>query len=1019
MAKARVARHIGSAVVTLGLSLGAPHAAAVANADSRGPDASAGADTASPAAPPRPQADTGPTHRGAGGLPAVGGGETTGTSDVVVTAARSRGQAPGEEAAAAQQADPQPAASSRSGSAVVPRAMVSPRVAASQHAVSAAAVSTPTPAVPTAGPTRDFSVFRQQAASPAAATNTVTVAPARAAAPPAASLAAVAHPAGVASSLSPDAVARLTQVFDRIGHWLSNLPAGPLTDYVSGALLMVRRNLLPAAPESLHRSALSPINGTGPVLTGITSLPGSRSLVLSFNAPLIPGTATDLANYLVNASVCGNPELVTSNGPALKVVAAQYSATSSTSSQVALTLARPLRQGSFYRIFINGNLPITNGDPNSNPVTGSDGAPLDGDNDATAGGDFYGLFGVGKRFTFADFSGDRVTLAANGSCLNLWRELNGDIDQITVLPGADALTGSFSPGKEGSGTAYIGSVTIPVPTPLNLNGATNNLPGSFSVVPPGGLNTPPPIPTTTSPDPVTATTQNLPYTLSISPVSAPGITNLPGIQSAVYAQTAPTAAYPGGLWVVIGGRTNGLHNFVPSGEQSFPPAFQNGIVYVINPVDWQVWSRPWTQTDVPAAVYNSLSSTSQQYYQKGDTLYTVGGYSAPGTVSFTGDATAKSKTVTVTSGIENLAVGQSLSGVLPYPSGEKIFLSGTTITAINGNTVTASTAAQVDATGVSMAAFTREFKTYDTLTALSLKGLADAVINGGDVAKLSKVRQMSDPRLAVTGGAMAPLNGRTYLTFGHNFQGGYNGASASISQVYSDEIRSFRIIDTGRKLAIGGYQALRDPVNYRRRDGNLVNFIGSAGQPQLAYEGGVFSPGESGTGYRAPILIGPGGGVHIDAAYTQFFSQYTTANIPLFDPRSRSMYDILLAGISLYDDVDGVPTANTDLPWVDDVTSLVRARNGSFQEYMMPPIQPVTAGGTGYYGANAGYFQNPGLRTYRNGVIPLNLQHGPTVVGYMYGGIYSTVQSTGNNTFSQTGASNQVFQLALTPTGGA
>ena len=36
-------------------------------------------------------------------------------------------------------------------------------------------------------------------------------------------------------------------------------------------------------------------------------------------------------------------------------------------------------------------------------------------------------------------------------------------------------------------------------------------------------------------------------------------------------------------------------------------------------------------------------------------------------------------------------------------------------------------------------------------------------------------------------------------------------------------------------------------------------------------------------------------------------------------------------------------------------------------------------------------------------------------MGYMFGGIYSTVPNPTTNTFSQTGASNQVFQITLTP----
>ena len=801
-------------------------------------------------------------------------------------------------------------------------------------------------------------------------------------------------------------------------HALGLLPAG-------------RRRQAPRRARVFHplvepleeRRVLSSADGNGPVLTAITSTPGSRSLVLTFDGPLLSSTATDLTSYRVTAPNGGNPEVVTSSGPSLRVVAAQYGDISPTSSQVTLTLARPLQPTTFYRIFINGELPITNGNPASNPLTGggaagnpSNGKTFDGDNDDTAGGNFYGLFAVGRRLTFTDFSGDRVVVAASGGDLNVWRELNGDIDQITVLPGATALSGSVVAGRDSSGTVPIGSVTIPVPSPLVLNGATNNLPAAFVTVPAGGLPAPPPQPTAPSPPPVVATSANQPYTLNITPVSAPGITLLPGIQSGVYAQMPPTAAYPSGLWLVFGGRTNGLHNFSPSGEESFPPSFQNNVIYVINPINWQVWSLPWSQTDVPAAVANPLTSTNQAYYTHGDTLYVAGGYSVPGTVNFTGEVTALSRDITVTSGLDNLAVGQTVSGVLPFPSGESLFLPGTTITAINGTALTLSNAAVANATGVTMAASSRTFTTYGTLTGLSIKGLVRAVIHGGDVAGPARIRQRSDSRVAVTGGGMAALNGRTYLAFGHNFQGGYNGATASISQVYSSEIRSFRIVDNGRSLAIANYRAVRDPVNFRRRDGNLVSFMGPCGRTELAYLGGVFTPGSSGIGYQAPILIGRHGGIRIDAGYQQFFTQYTTANIPLYDSRTRSMYDVRMGGISLYDYSNGQLTEDTELPWIDDVTSLARASDGSFQEYIMSSIPAVTPGSTGNYGANAAFFINHALPTYANRVIKLNRLRGPTVVGYMFGGIYSTVSNTSGNTFRATGASNQVFQITLIPT---
>jgi len=92
----------------------------------------------------------------------------------------------------------------------------------------------------------------------------------------------------------------------------------------------------------------------------------------------------------------------------------------------------------------------------------------------------------------------------------------------------------------------------------------------------------------------------------------------------------------------------------------------------------------------------------------------------------------------------------------------------------------------------------------------------------------------------------------------------------------------------------------------------------------------------------------------------------------------------------------------------------VQSADGSFQEYIMPTIPSPTPDGTGFYGAYAGWFQNPALPTYCNGVIQLNKLTGPTVVGYMYGGIHSIA---GFPPPRGTYASNELFQVVLTPTG--
>ncbi len=83
-----------------------------------------------------------------------------------------------------------------------------------------------------------------------------------------------------------------------------------------------------------------------------------------------------------------------------------------------------------------------------------------------------------------------------------------------------------------------------------------------------------------------------------------------------------------GKWVIIGGRTNGMHGFENIGVLNFPEASANREVWVIDPVSKQTWSRSiegagggFTTVEVA-----SLSTTNNQFEQVGDTLYMTGGY---------------------------------------------------------------------------------------------------------------------------------------------------------------------------------------------------------------------------------------------------------------------------------------------------------------------------------------------------------------------------------------------------------
>ncbi len=306
---------------------------------------------------------------------------------------------------------------------------------------------------------------------------------------------------------------------------------------------------------------------------------------------------------------------------------------------------------------------------------------------------------------------------------------------------------------------------------------------------------------------------------------------------------------------------------------------------------------------------------------------------------------------------------------------------------------------------------TGQMVTFDTLTAINVPALIQDVKSGASL--VNDVRQTQDYRLRVTGGDLGAIGNRFYLVFGQDFEGEYSPSTPNnFTQIYTNTIGSFQIVDQpGVPLGIAAYSAQVDPVNFRRRDGNLHAFVTPSGQPGLEYDGGVFTPGNDGTGYRNPVIIGPDGVGRVDFGYQQYFSQYDSPMIPLFSASTGAMQTVFLGGIGLfhYDPTTGQLSEDTNLPFTPDITTQVTSANGLKREYILQPQLP------GFFGAEAAFFQNPSLPTYANGVIQYDKLSGPTVLGYMYGGIESTAANTfqGQPTF----ATPAVFLVTLMPNG--
>lgn len=418
-------------------------------------------------------------------------------------------------------------------------------------------------------------------------------------------------------------------------------------------------------------------------------------------------------------------------------------------------------------------------------------------------------------------------------------------------------------------------------------------------------------------------------------------------------QSYASASYRG-KWLFIAGRTNGLHGF-NSDTNNFPPQLQNRMVYVVDPVHGIVASRSLTDpfSGLSQSQVDTLSVTSPQFYQSGSTLYITGGY-----------------------GVDQ-------------------------------------------ATGL--------FSTKPVLTAIDIPGLMHWVGHPLTTETAAEhIRQLSHPIFRVTGGNMFQTgNNPTLLVFGQNFQGFY---SPSSNGEYTQQVRRFDIIDNGRTLKIKIKEAepeLPNP-NYRRRDLNVVPVMQSVEgrlKSGLVAFSGVFTL--TGGAWTVPVNISNGGKSFMaDPALPDTFKQgmnnYACPTIGLFSKKNKNMYTIFMGGISIGFFENGVFQTDPEIPFINQVTAIRLNKHGHFKQYLMNATYPLILstqsnfGNPLLFGAGARFMMERDLPAYPNDVLKLDaLKHGPIVLGYIVGGIQSTLPDT--NSSSDSAASPYIFRVTLIP----
>lgn len=136
-------------------------------------------------------------------------------------------------------------------------------------------------------------------------------------------------------------------------------------------------------------------------------------------------------------------------------------------------------------------------------------------------------------------------------------------------------------------------------------------------------------------------------------------------------------AVQNGLWLLVGGRTNGFHGTAGPGS-TFPTSESNKFLYVVDPVNNKSWKAP-----VPPALMNQLSSTNIAFFQDGNTLYCIGGYGSGCAPDSCYQTFAQLTAINIQRTIAAIQNGQALNNYIITTQDSRMAVTGGYLTKLN------------------------------------------------------------------------------------------------------------------------------------------------------------------------------------------------------------------------------------------------------------------------------------------------------------------------------------------------
>lgn len=450
-----------------------------------------------------------------------------------------------------------------------------------------------------------------------------------------------------------------------------------------------------------------------------------------------------------------------------------------------------------------------------------------------------------------------------------------------------------------------------------------------------------------------AATATLPYTLSLK--AGFRIKGFPGLHSFVSA----VADVEGPKWLLVTGRTNGLHGFdAPTAANpvnNFPVEQANTRLWVLDCAHRKAWSAP-LDGNLDPKVAEALKVSDAQGVQQGDTLYVIGGYGRSETAATTGKMVTFSTitAIDVPRTVRAVMCGGPIRDFVSQGSDPRLKVTGGGLGLLGDR--------------------------FCLVFGQSFDGLYSPVDSGGlfvqQYTEQVRLFRVAGTPPSITDYVAVPPNPR-----------------------------------------MGGAE------QYHRRDLPVAPAVSPEGKPIITAYGGVFVPGTfsafANPVHIAPDATGAS--LSVDAGCRQLLSQYECANLALYDERSGDFFAQFFGGISNYHydwklnvlvkDPINLRVGVDGTPFIDTISVLHRDRGGRWASFISPDRMP------GLLGAQAELLMAPGLPRTENGVIRLDQLAGPTTIGHLVGGILSFAPYAAKSKHDPpTVASDMLFELVLDPT---